>query len=179
MVATTSRFCVDDAPWPGTNNPVPIPSAGVNRSMWKTHAIYFSGQNTQVDNIRWYTDGTLGWNVGSPAGNVEVGYMSGAAAVASMHGFTMASYTRATGVVGTSGYSIKATQSRGHTQYQYNAYGVTGAFSFDTGSPLTVDTGVYTAETRSRAIALQLLVASNATQGTQTAETLYWKWDEI
>ena len=61
-VITQGRYCTMDSYNPGLSNPCVVPSAGLNYSYWKTHNVAFSGDFTQISNIRWYTSGNVKTN---------------------------------------------------------------------------------------------------------------------
>ena len=65
---TDVRYCTTDAYNPGSNYPCVVPSSGTNYSYWKHHYLNISGTFTKVNNIRWYTDGTIGWTCGTDGG---------------------------------------------------------------------------------------------------------------
>jgi hypothetical protein len=60
---TSVRFCTEDAYNPGTTDPLVVPAtAGTNYSYKKTH--YLNADTSPagtINNIKWYTDGTIGW----------------------------------------------------------------------------------------------------------------------
>jgi hypothetical protein len=127
----------------------------------------FTGTFTQISNIRWYTGGTLGWDVGT-GGYVSIGYSGGSAAAC-----PSSAYDQATGTPGTSGDDIT-------THLYFPASG--DAFDVVSGSPLTVNgsgeeitvSGYY-----SKCVVTQVGITSDATSGTQTAEQYTWLYDEI
>ncbi len=156
------RFRTDTAITLDLTNPVPIPKAGFNYAFWVSLSLNFAGTFTQVDNIRHYSDGAIGWNFGT-GGGLFVN--------STPTGLTDAQYVQATGVVGTSGDEIVANHA--------NVSAVADVEVYTSGSPLVVDTTIYTGVGNSKHIALQPKVATDATQGVQTAETLTWLVDEI
>jgi hypothetical protein len=59
---TASRFCTDDLVTPGVVSPLVRPAAGSNYSYVKS--FYINADTTPagtINNIKWYTDGTIGW----------------------------------------------------------------------------------------------------------------------
>jgi hypothetical protein len=59
---TAARFCTADSYNPGTNNPLVKPSSGSNYSYKKS--FYLNADTSPagtINNIKWYTDGTIGW----------------------------------------------------------------------------------------------------------------------
>jgi hypothetical protein len=82
--STSARFCTTDSAAPGTNYPLVKPSSGTNYSYIKT--FYLNADTTPtgtINNIKWYTDGTIGWT------GVTISVK------------TSSSYTQATGTEGT------------------------------------------------------------------------------
>jgi hypothetical protein len=59
---TAARFCTDDDNNPGTTHPLVVPAAGSNYSYKKS---YYLNADTSpagtINNVKWYTDGTIGW----------------------------------------------------------------------------------------------------------------------
>ena len=83
---TNCRFNTDDTVNPGTTNPLVKPAAGTNRSFWKT--VYLNADTTPsgtINNLKLYCDGAIGWT----GCTLFIG--------------TTATYTEATGTVGTTG----------------------------------------------------------------------------
>ncbi len=169
---TSSRYSLSDNIAPGLNNPVPIPTTGFNYSFWKHHVLNFTGTFTQINNIRWYTDGAIGWNLGT-SGNLYIGKRaSGDAGAPVSTGYLNASGSTTTCVLLLSG----------HTYYQQgNAISGTWvtAQTYISGALLTVDSTNYATSGYSKILVTQVAVATNATQGTQTAETVTFLYDEI
>lgn len=170
-ILTSARYSLSDNEAPGTNNPVPIPSTGYNYSFWKHHVLNFTGTFTQVNNIRWYTDGTIGWNLGT-SGLLLVGTRaSGDAGAPVSTGYVRASGSTTTGVWAMSG----------HTYYQQavTSGNLINAATYVVGAPLTIDSQTYATSGFSKAVITQVSVDTNATQGTQSAETVTFRYDEI
>ena len=165
---TSSRYSLSDSVTPGIANPIIIPTVGVNYSYWKHQVLNFTGAFTAIDNIRWYTDGTVGWNVGA-SGKLMVAMMSGGAVGAPVsNGYVNASGNTTTGVWALSG----------HTYYANTSGKIGNAGSFTVSLPLTVDSTQYLASGYSKALVTQVAVATDATQGTQTPETVTFMYDE-
>jgi len=163
------RFKTEDDATIDVNNPVPIPTAGTNRSYWKQ--LYLkcnTAPDTQVDNIKWFTDGVgYGTGITLQVGDEFPVKNSGSSA----------GYELATGTPGTTGNDV-VTDHAGIT-------GVTSAFSFTVGSPLSGPTiseagSIINAinETTDYLI-LQADVISSATPGNKADETLTFQYDEI
>lgn len=163
------RFKTNDNATIDTVDPVPIPASGTNYSYWKH--IYLrcdAAPNTQVDNIKFYTDGT-GYGTGI---TLNVGDQFPTKNSASTVG-----YVQATGTPGTSGDEVTANHAGITT--------VTDAFTFTSASPLSgptisEDLSIINAigETTNYLV-LQAAVTSTASPGNKTDETLTFQYDEI
>lgn len=161
---TSARFCTADNYNPGTSYPIPIPDSGTKYSYWKSHRLEFTGTFTQIDNIKIYTDGTLGWTgCTAKAGDTDVSFTPPI-------GLADGSYVVASGTEGDTGDVITT-----HTNIASSA----DLFGYTSSTPLTVDTAAYTSAGNSKHAVLQLEVTSTASSGTQAAETITWEWDEI
>lgn len=171
------RFKTDDDNTINTTSPIPIPTlAAVRRSYWKhLYLKVIGGSFTQIDNIRFYTDGTL-WT----GTTLYVGTGSaGTAHLPKKSQHNTSGYDQATGVVGTSGDGLQA----GHTLVTAEV----DASTYTSAAPLTVSiSGIKTGETitstndTSDYVVLQLSVASGVgNPGTLTSETIFFKYDEI
>jgi len=172
---TSARYSTSDSATPGTNSPVPIPTSNFNYSYWKHQGLYMHGAFTQIDNIRFYTDGAIGWNYGT-SGALYVGLCSGTdnGVWTSNSIAPLTQYMQASGTVGTTGTSI--TASGGHGQ----ASGWAKASDYTAGSPLQVDSTAHTTSgDMSKLLVTQVAIDDDATQGTQTAETVTLRYDEI
>jgi len=170
---TDVRYCTTDAYNPGSSYPCVVPSSGMNYSYWKHHYLNISGTFTKVNNIRWYTDGTIGWSCGTNGG-LFVGVRDSGDNGAPMP----TNYEVATGTQGTTGdYMDDATN--GHGYYKDQTAEPADASNYTSASPLTVDTTDHTSTGDSKAVVTQVKIAPDATQGTQSDETLTWIYDEI
>lgn len=156
---------------PQTTYPVPIPAASYNYSYWKAICLDLAGSGFTITNVRHYSDGAIGWNFGT-GGELRRGNRD-----AGDKGCPDASYEQAAGTEGTTGYSIEDA-SNGHTYYKSQTTPTADVASDTSGSPATIDSGTHTTAEKTKHVVLQVKVASDATQGTQTAETLTWKYDE-
>ena len=168
-VSTAARYCTQDTVSPGLNNPIPIPTAGYNYSYWKTHGLELGGTFTQIDNIKWYTDGTLFTGLGT-GGMVVVGLRD-----SGDNGMPSGSYMQAIGTQGTTGSSM-ATY---HTYYNGQSPATGNAASYTDGSELTVDTDSHTSVGYSKMVVTQVKVDTDATSGTKDDETYTFEYDEI
>lgn len=160
------HLCSADNNNPGTSYPIKIPSSGTNYSYWKSHRLAFSGTFTSIENIKIYTDGSLGWGTG-----VTVKFGDTDTAISPPVGLTNAQYIQATGTEGETGDEMVAN----HTNI--NSSG--DLFSYTSGSPLLVDDSTYTSAGDSKHIVIQEDVADTASSGQKTAETITWQWDEV
>jgi len=174
------RYAAMDSYNPGLSNPCVVPTSDFNYSFWKTHNITFSGEFTQISNIRWYTSGSVAssWQLGTNGGLFVAVKSTGD------NGLPVASYRQATGNIGTSGYWMDDA-TNGHEYYKIGSTNHSDPVNADTitsgGSPgpLLVDSGPYTEDGQSKCVVTQVKIAINATQGDKAAETLTWRYDEI
>jgi len=168
--ASTLRFRTDDSPTTtDTSNPLIIPDSGTNYSYWVHLALDISGTFSEVSNIRFYSDGTLGWSLGT-AGQVARGNRD-----SGDQGCPEASYDPASGTVGTSGNDLGAN----HSYFSAQTTSEADAFAATSGSPITVDSSTYTTATSSKAVVLQADVDTDASTGTQADETFTFLYDEV
>lgn len=166
---TDVRFASTDAYNPIATHPCVIPSSSFNYSYWKHLFLDISGTFTKVNNIRFYTDGTIGWTLGT-GGGLFVGTRT-----TGDNGAVMpTNYEIATGTEGTTGDSMATN----HAHYTTGGT-VALAANYTSGSTLLIDSSDYTAADDSDAVVLQAKIFTDATQGTQTDETLYLTYDEI
>lgn len=169
---TAPRYCTADNNNPGTANPCVVPSAGSYYSYWKTHSLALSGSFTKINNIKWYTDGTIAWDLGT-GGKVVVGVRD-----TGDNGCPVASYDQATGTGGTTGdYMDDGTN--GHTYYKDQTATPADVTDYTSGSVLSVDSTDYTSAGTTKAVVTQVKLATDATQGAKSAETFTFRYDEI
>ena len=157
--------------------PVPIPSdASLNYSYWKHVCLDISGTFTKVDNIRHYSDGGIGWNMGTDGGlfrgNKDAGAIGCGVDTDNSHSDD---YVQATGTEGTTGDNL----ANNHTYYSGETTKTIPLQNDTSGAPATVDSTGETVAGKSLAIVLQVKVDHDATSGVQTAETMTWKYDVI
>jgi len=176
-VITQGRYCTMDSYNPGLSNPCVVPTADFNYSFWKSHNIAFSGDFTQISNIRWYTSGSVrtNWALGTNGG-LFVGVKS-----TGDNGCPVASYDQAAGTTGTTGYDIDNV-TNGHTYYKSGTSNHAVPVDADTyvsGSTLLIDSTAYTSADVSNLVVTQVKIATDATQGDKAAETLTFRYDEI
>jgi len=171
--AATLRFRTDDSPNTIDNtNSIVIPTAGSNFSFWQHVALAISGTFTQVDNIRFHSDGTVGWTFGA-AGELSRGNRD-----SGDHGCTEANYDVATGTPATTGDEINDAVN-GHGFYEPETVSTADVDSDTSGSPATIDSAAHTSSESSKAVVLQVKLDSDATLGAQSSETLTFLYDEI
>lgn len=168
----TGRYCTADDAQPALNNPIPIPDDDsiVNLSYMKQHCLELGGSYTNINNIKWYTDGdSSSWvsDLGT-SGQVWVATSGGTDS-----GVPTGSYVQADGTVGTSGqHFTDATQ--------YDWLGSSQAFNYVEGSKLDVDLADHTSPMEhSRMVITQLGVGSGAVSQQLTPNTYTWQWDEV
>lgn len=167
-----ARYKTKDEVASDLNYPCVIPTSSYNYSFWKSHCLDISGTFTRVNNVRWYTDGTIGWTFGT-GGGVFVGQRD-----AGDHGCPVANYQQATGVEGTTGHEIK-DPTNGHAYYKGQTAPLANAQTFTSVSPCTIDTGNHDVAEKTKAVVTQLKLDTDAIQGVQPAETFTFMYDEI
>lgn len=164
---TQFKFRSDDNPDTLDNtNSILKPSSGQHYSYWVHMCLDISGIFTQVSNIKVYTDGALGWSLGT-AGDIIVGLKASAP-----HGLLESEYVPATGTQGETGDILNSTNHP-------NIASTGSLYAYTSASPLDVDDSTYTTATKSKMIVIQLVVDSDATAGAYSGENITWQWDEI
>lgn len=172
---STARFCSADVYNPGNNYSIPIPNTGFRYSYWKTFCLLISGIGTSVSNIRFYSDGSIGWYFGT-GGGLYIGTKNSGDS-----GIAVEDYAEATGTEGLTG-NWMGDSVNGHAIYKQAGYTVERVSSYTMLAPLVIDSDNHTSDGRSKAIVLQVkvdTVANGASQGIQADETLYFRYDEI
>lgn len=171
---TTPRLSTSDSANPGTGNPVPIPAADYYYSFWMCLALCITAMNdaTLINNHKFYMDGACGWTMGT-GGDLFIGIRD-----SGDNGCPEGSYDQATGTEGTTGHWMD-DGTNGHTYYKDQTATPAAADTYTSGSPLTVDTQDMTEAGELDHIVVQVKVASDATRGAQTAETLTFQYDEV
>lgn len=146
----TVRFKDADNATVDTGNPLAIPSSGSIYSYTKKLRAYMSAPpNTQISNLRWYSDGSSGFG-------------TGIGVVARNIGTTWAD-------------NYKTEMSGGSDLFGYTSASPLDGDAVDAGPFVPADDDSYIGDL----IELQMSVASTATSGTLTAETLTLAYDEI
>jgi hypothetical protein len=152
----------------GTTYPITIPSSGTNYSFWVvTRLKVTAGTYSTIDNVRWYTDGTM--------------FGTGVACKVS----AATGYTRA---LNTSGGSTPGPgEALTTTNYTLLDAPPADAAGKTSGSPLTVAgsmtasaTGTFnTATPTGGVVVYQIEVTSGASAGATGTETFTWLYDEV
>lgn len=146
---TNLRFNTDDTANPGTTNPMVKPSAGTNRSFFKT--VYLNADTSPtgtINNVKFYCDGTIGWT----GCTLYVG--------------TTGSYTQATGTDGTTGDDSSVATADIESFTSGTPKSVTGSID----NPSTGKITDY--------VVMQVDLTTSATAGTLSTETLTFQYDE-
>jgi len=147
---TNLRFNTDDTVNPGTTNPMVKPSAGINRSYWKT--VYLNADDSPsgtINNCKVYCDGTISWT----GATVYLG--------------STGTYAQATGTEGTAGDdSSVATADITTFSASASAKQLTGSID----NPATGKITDY--------VVMQVDLSTSAVAGTFAAETLTFQYDE-
>jgi hypothetical protein len=147
-------------------NPIPVPPSGTNYSRWKQLYLKVTGGTfTQIDNIRFYSDGT---NYGTGV-TLKVGLQFP---------------TNNSGSPG-SGYEVADTDDQDMVNYHGSITSDADAFNYTEGSPLSgpsiSESGSVIDATNEMSdyIVFQLEVVNGASAGDLTDETFTLKYDEI
>lgn len=143
-VASTTSTAVD------TNNPLVVPASGTDYSYVKKLRPYMAAApDTNVSNLRWYTDGSngMGTGVGVTAKNIGV----------------------------TFGAHYDTAMTGGADLFTYTSGSPIDGDGTDTGPFVPADNTTYIGDI----IELQMSVADTATNGAVSAETLTLAYDEI
>lgn len=176
-VITQGRYAAMDSYNPSLSNPCVVPTSDYNYSYWKSHNLAFSGDFTQISNIRWYTSGSIreNWALGTNGGLFVAVKSTGD------NGCPVGSYVQATGTLGTTGNWMDDT-TNGHTYYKVGSSNHATPVDADTyvsGSTLLIDSTAYTSAGVSKLVVTQVKIASDATQGDKASETITFRYDEI
>ena len=62
---TSIRFCNADNYNPGLDYPCIVPGSGFSYSYWKSLLLDLAGTFTRINNVRLYSDGAIGWTLGT------------------------------------------------------------------------------------------------------------------
>jgi len=179
-VGSPARFCTADSASPGTGNPCVIPPSGQTYySYWKHFCLDIATGTgfTKINNVRFYSDGTISWTLGT-GGRVVAGQRDDPGGDGG-HGVPIGTdYQQSAGTEGTTGYAIKVAVN-GHAYYKDETAAVVAITTFTSGAPCTVDSADHVAAEKTKAIVLQTEQKDDATQGEQADETFTFIYDEI
>jgi len=157
-----------------TTYPIPIPTSGYKYSFWVHVYLKITGGTfTKINNVRFYSDGSIGWTFGTN-GELRRGNRDSGDKGCPMD----TEYDVATGTDGDTGDSIE-DGANGHGYYNTQTVKTANVANDTEGSPATIDSTDHTGTGKCKAVVVQVRVATNATQGEQTDETLTMKYDEI
>jgi hypothetical protein len=161
--SSTVRFKSADNATVDTNNPLSIPASGQTYSYekWLRLAITGTPPSQRINNLKFYTDGSNGYDSGS--GFVKLwGEVEGAGAFRSAEAAVAAN-------------SIPLGGSGSVTMTNAFTYTANGALSLSTGAETFSGSGVDIGQF----VVLVMEIEPSATQGTLTAETGTFSYDEI
>jgi len=154
--------------------PVPIPASGWNYSYWiHVYLKITGGTFTKINNVKFWSDGSIDWTLGT-GGELRVGNRDTGDIGCPMP----TNYEVATGTQGETGHAIEDGVN-GHTYYNGQTTPTQNVANFTSTNKATVDTTDHTTTGDCKAVVLQVKVGSDATQGEQPDETLYFSYDEI
>ena len=171
---TTPRLSTSDSAAPGTANPIPIPAADLAWSYWMSLQLTITAMNdaTLLNNHKFYSDGTIGWTLGT-GGKLVVGLRD-----TGDNGCPAGSYDQAGGTEGTTGYDMEdATNGHAYYKGQTTPTGLVSAYT--SGSSLLIDSADHEAAEAFDHCVLQCVIDDDSTRGAQTAETLTMAYDEV
>jgi len=172
-ITTSTRLQTKDQFAPtDTTYPVPIPSSGFKYSYWASICLDLAGTFTKINNVKFWSDGSIGWNFGTN-GELRIGNRDSGDI-----GCPDASYQQALGVEGDTGYAIEDA-TNGHVYYKGQTTPTKKVDLWTSGSKAQVDSTDHTVAEKTKHVVLQVKVDTNATQGEQADETLYFSYDEI
>ena len=172
-ITTSTRLQTKDQFAPNdTSYPIPIPSSGFKYSYWMNICLDLSGTFTKINNIKFWSDGAISWNFGTN-GELRRGKRD-----SGDQGCPDASYEQAAGTEGDTGYTIEDVIN-GHDYYKGQSTPTQNVANDASGSKCQVDTTDYTSAGKTKHLALQCKIASDAIQGEQTDEVLSFSYDEI
>jgi hypothetical protein len=161
--SSTVRFKSADNATVDTNNPLSIPAAGQTYSYekWLRLAITGTGPSQRINNLKFYTDGSNGYDSGS-------GFVK-------LWGETQASGAFRSSAAPDTANSIPLAGSGSKTMTNSFSYTSGGALSLSSAAETFSGTGVDIGGF----VVLVMEVEPSATQGTLTAETGTFSYDEI
>jgi hypothetical protein len=172
-IDTSTRLQTKDQFDPAdTSFPVPIPGSGFKYSYWASICLDLAGDFTKINNVKFWTDGSIGWTFGT-GGELRIGNRDSGDI-----GCPDASYEQAAGVEGDTGYTIEDA-TNGHDYYKGQSTPTKNVEDWTSGGKATVDSGDHESAEKTKHIVLQVKVDADATQGEQSDETLTLSYDEI
>lgn len=140
----------------GTSNSILVPASGTNYSYWVTTRLNVTAITSgTVDNVKWYTDGSNNFG-------------TGVTCVVS----TAGTYVQATGTAGTTGTQLTTGNHAGLAGAPVNA------FTYTSGSPLSVTGSTTTTGEFGDRVVYQIEVADTAASGATAQETFTWRYDD-
>jgi len=171
---TTPRLSTSDSNNPGTANPIPIAESGLTFSYWMSLQLTIDAMNdaTLLNNHKFYSDGAIGWNLGT-GGKLVIGLRD-----SGDNGCPSGSYDQATGDEGVTGDDME-DDTDGHAYYkgQDPETGLVSAYT--SGAPLLIDSADHSGAEAFDHVVIQCVVDDDATRGAQVAETLTFVYDEV
>lgn len=148
--AATVRFKAADNATVDTSDPIIVPDSGSAYSYTKTLRAYMEAPpDTSVSNLRWYTDGANSFGTGVSVSAKNSGVTFNAHIITAMSG--------------------------GADLFSYTSGAPLDGDNTDTGPFAPADDDSYIGDI----VEMQMVVASTASQGTLTAETLTLAYDEV
>jgi len=163
------RLRTDDANTADLTNPAKIKGVKT-RTFWASLALQPNGTFTQVQNIRIYCDGAIGWTMGT-TGKLKIGNRDSGDI-----GVPTGSYVQATGTVNSSGDDFETA----HSYFSSQVLKSKNIESYTSSAPGLVDsTAITVAGTLSKHAVLQGEIDTDAVQGVQATETISMLADEI
>lgn len=140
----------------GTSNSILVPAAGTNYSYWVVTRLNVTAITAgTVDNVKWYTDGVNNFGTGVTC---KVNTATG--------------YVQATGTAGTSGTQLTTGN------YATLAGAPVDAFTYTSGSPLSVTGTTTTTGQFGDRVVYQIEVGTTAASGATAQETFTWRYDD-
>jgi hypothetical protein len=149
---TKDQFAPSD-----TNYPIPIPSSGFKYSYWASICLDLGGTFAKINNVKFWSDGSIGWTFGT-GGELRRGKRDSGDQCC-----PDASYQQAAGTEGDTGYPIEDA-TNGHAYYKGQGTPTQNVNNDTSGSKCQVDTTDYTSAGKTKHIVLQVKIASDATQ---------------
>jgi len=172
-IATSTRLQTKDQFAPtDTSFPIPIPTSGFKHSYWVSICLDLSGAFTKINNIKFWSDGAIGWNFGT-GGELRRGKRD-----TGDQGCPDTSYEQAAGTEGDTGYAIEDA-TNGNDYYKGQSTPTQNVANDTSGNKCQVDTTDYTSAGKTKHLVLQCKIANDAVQGEQNGEVLTFSYDEI